>query len=174
MRANYLLLSMNGIITNYTRNIECPTGIVIVAVDGIVLYANEPWYTFCLVDPTKPALKHAWLDGVVPEDRAMLEDKWRKVAEQKMSVSFQFQTRKPYVGYSATGLKMESPFSTGLCTTYPSLDEEGNVDQIIGIISDVSELKWTEDSLQTKMEDALKVKRQQEKFIDMSRSSPSC
>lgn len=147
---------------------RCPIAITIIDVDGAVLYANEPWYSFTMVDPRKPEAKMAWLDGVLPEDRRLLEEWWRKVSEQKQSGTFQFRTRKPYIGYSATGLKMESLFSTGLCTAYPNIDDKGNVETVTGIIHDVSELAWTEESLQARMEDALKMKKQQEKFMDMS------
>ena len=66
---------------------------------------------------------------------------------------------------------MEASFSTGMCTAYPTLDKDDNVDTIRCIISDINELKCQEGSLQAGMEDALMMKNQQEKFMDMSKSS---
>jgi signal transduction histidine kinase/CheY-like chemotaxis protein len=144
-----------------------PVAVVVIAPDGVVLYANEPWYNFSMVDPQKPEEKMAWLQNIVPEDQDLAKEWWRKVTEQKMTGSFTYRTRKPYVGYSASGTRMEAPFSTGFCTVYSTLDTEGNIETIRGIISNVSELKWIEDSLQARMEEALRVKSQQEAFIDM-------
>jgi hypothetical protein len=147
-----------------------PAAIVAVAPDCVVLYANEPWYSFTLVDSKKPEESMSWVKNVIPEDQHLIKDWWRKVAEQKMSGHFPFRTRRPYVGYSANGTRMEASFSTGMCTAYPTLDKDGNVDTIRCIISDISWLKWQEDSLQARMEDALIMKNQQESFMDMSKS----
>ena len=45
-----------------------PTAIVAVAPDCVVLYANEPWYSFTLVDPKKPEESMWWVKNVIPED----------------------------------------------------------------------------------------------------------
>lgn len=63
---------------------------------------------------------------------------------------------------------------TVLCSVYPDLDDKGNVLSIMSCITDVSNLKELEERLRTRtreveshLEDVLRMKQQQETFIDV-------
>lgn len=52
---------------------------------------------------------------------------------------------------------------------YPDMNEANEVISVMSCVTDISELKWNEIQLRHKMEQAIEVKKQQERFIDMTR-----
>jgi hypothetical protein len=55
-----------------------------------------------------------------------------------------------------------------LLAMYPDTDENNEVFSVMSCITDVSELKWSENQLRWKMDQAIEMKKQQERFIDMT------
>jgi hypothetical protein len=55
-----------------------------------------------------------------------------------------------------------------LLAIYPDLDEFGDVTTVMSCITDVSGLKRSELQLRKKMDQAIEMKKQQERFIDMT------
>jgi hypothetical protein len=55
-----------------------------------------------------------------------------------------------------------------LLAMYPDTDENEEVFSVMSCITDVSELKWSENQLRWKMDQAIEMKKQQERFIDMT------
>ena len=51
---------------------------------------------------------------------------------------------------------------------YPDLDENGDVTTVMSCLTDITSLKWSESQLRARMDQAIEMKKQQERFIDMT------
>lgn len=51
---------------------------------------------------------------------------------------------------------------------YPDLDEYGEVMTVMSCITDITSLKWSESQLRRRMDQAIEMKKKQERFIDMT------
>ncbi|KAL3426050.1 histidine kinase hhk13p [Phlyctema vagabunda] len=84
-------------------------------------------------------------------------------------MSVQTATRKPW---RAPDLDLNgNPQYTDtyiLLNLYADLDEFGGIQSVMSCITDISELKWKESLLRTRMNEAITMQQQQEKFIDMT------
>lgn len=56
---------------------------------------------------------------------------------------------------------------------YPDLDENG-ISTVMSCVTDISSLKWSEAQLRRRMEDAIEMKKKQERFIDVSSPGRLC
>jgi PAS domain-containing protein len=119
---------------------------------GDIVYANDSWLDFSGLK-SKSDSDLAWIDSVVVEDKHILEEAWTKVTVDKVPHTFQCRSKQPFCAFSEGIGEMKSPFKTGFCVAYPDLDEDGNVVSIMGIIVDISELKWTEEQVRLRTHD---------------------
>jgi PAS domain S-box-containing protein len=152
---------------------RAPVGLCVTDTLGEILFANDSWYYFSGLNPTNHA-PMSWMNTVIPEDLEVLEEAWRKITLERKSLTFQVRTKEPFEEYSERNGPMHSLYKTGLCAAYPDIDASGAVTSVMGIIVDISELKWTEEQvrlrtsdLNDKMEEAILLKSRQENFIDM-------
>lgn len=105
------------------------------------MYANDAWYDFCGLQKTNDH-SESWVDTVYEDDLQIVEHNWHKVIQLKESTTFQIRSKQPFVGDN-----MHSPYRTGIVAIYPDLDSEGNIATVMGLVMDISELKWTEAQL---------------------------
>jgi PAS domain S-box-containing protein len=152
---------------------RAPVALFVTDTSGEILYANDSWYYFSGVNPLDSA-PMSWMHSVIPEDLELLEEVWHKITVLKTSSTFQIRSKEPFRGFSERSGPMNSASRTGLCAAYPDIDASGNVVSVMGIVVDISELKWTEEQvrlrtrdLNDKMEEAILLKNRQENFIDM-------
>ncbi|CAI6337241.1 unnamed protein product [Periconia digitata] len=100
---------------------------------------------------------------VVDDDYAQLKAEWAMMMDKKKLNQVQYRLKKEWVNQeqvrSYTWVQMSS---------YPELDDEGNVASIMGTMFDISRFKWAESVQRQRIEEALEAKRQQENFIDMT------
>ena len=123
-----------------------PVGLAFIDTAGTILYANKAWYDFSGL-PADAVQPMSWLDSVIPDDRHVLEEWWQKTRDEKDSGTFQVRSKKPFKDYNDRNGHMTASYTTGFCAAYPVLDDEGNVKSLMGLIMDISELKWTEDQV---------------------------
>ena len=114
----------------------------------------------------------AWIECVVEEDRDVTWNSWSLCLSEKRQVTFQFRLTTPQ--------RVVRPDAgtgniTVLCNIFPDIDENGDVHSIMSCITDVSELKDLEERLrartrevESQMDHALTLRKQQENFIDVS------
>lgn len=109
--------------------------------DPQIEYANDAWYKLAGLKPGTWSYS-SWLDTVVPEDRPLVEEWWTRVLTEKSGGSFQFRCKEPFRrGH------MSSDYRTIMCAVYTDLNEAGEIESVMGLTIDISELKWTEEQL---------------------------
>jgi signal transduction histidine kinase/CheY-like chemotaxis protein len=143
-------------------------GLCITNIKGDVVYANKSWYEFSGVNPNSLS-RLAWVDTVVIEDKHILEETWTKVTVHKVPHTFQCRSRQSFQAFSERIGEMSAPHKTGYCVAYPDLDEDGSIVSIMGIIVDISELKWTEDQVRLRTK---ALERSEAKYREFAEHAP--
>ncbi|KAF7945364.1 hypothetical protein EAE96_010139 [Botrytis aclada] len=153
---------------NFTRFAErIPVGLAILKTDGTALTANDLWKTQTKLEVGSSQVN--WEDVLVAGEFGPVTRAWSECVEGKKPHTFQTRIDTPWRAPELTTDGEEQWGETHLLLTlYPDLDDEGNVSTIMSCITDITELKWSENQLRAKMEQALEMRRQQERFIDMT------
>ncbi|KAF7924428.1 uncharacterized protein EAE98_007479 [Botrytis deweyae] len=144
-----------------------PVGLAILKTDGTALTANDLWRSQTKLEVG--SLQVDWEKVLVAGEFGPVTRAWSDCVEEKKPLTFQTRIDKPWRAPELTTDGEEQWTETHLLLTlYPDLDDEGNVSTIMSCITDITELKWSENQLRAKMEQALEMRRQQERFIDMT------
>ncbi|KAI2607851.1 hypothetical protein GGR54DRAFT_643934 [Hypoxylon sp. NC1633] len=116
-------------------------GLAVTDAHGKILYANDAWYTFSGLSPADQE-SLSWTDSVIPEDVNLLLEWQDRVLKEKKGGTFQIRSREPFRrGH------VFSDHRTGICACYSDLNESGDVESVMILTMDISELKWTEQQL---------------------------
>ncbi|CAJ2509574.1 Uu.00g146000.m01.CDS01 [Anthostomella pinea] len=107
-----------------------------------ILYANESWYRFSGIDPSEGQNRLSWVDTVMTEDIGLLHEWQDRALKEKKGGTFQVRSKRPFRQGN-----MYSEHRTGICACYPEPNEAGEVESVMVLIVDISELKWTEKQL---------------------------
>lgn len=126
----------------FTRFAERSTiGLAVAGVDGQIMYANDAWYKFAGLDPHRTDYD-GWLENVIIDDLPLVREWWERVQTEKKGGQFQIRSKLPFrQGH------MYSANKTALCAVYPDLNEAQEIESVMGLVIDISELKWIEDQL---------------------------
>ncbi|KIW86788.1 uncharacterized protein Z519_12574 [Cladophialophora bantiana CBS 173.52] len=145
----------------FTRMAElAPVGIFIGNLDGKINFANDAWYNISSY-PRDVPVDDEWIEYVLEEDQAKVRELWNTMLEKRCAISLEFRFKSPW------GDKLGNTGQTWVLTSAsPERDEDGRIRQIFGSMTDISAQKFAE-SLQTRrMEEAVELKRKQERYID--------
>jgi signal transduction histidine kinase len=149
----------------FTRMAElAPVGVFIGDASGQITFVNEAWLRLSSYPrggpPHKP-VDDDWLDYVLEEDQVKASAAWATMFANKVPVSVEFRFKTPWKD------KMGNTGVTWvIASAHPEKDEDGNIQRIFGSVTNISDQKFAE-ILQTKrMEEAVELKRQQERYID--------
>jgi PAS domain-containing protein len=118
-------------------------GLAVAGADRNLMYANNAWYEFSGMDSSKKNYNYDdWLSTVYEGDRPLALEWWEKVLKQKKEGRFQYRSKVPFQqGH------MHSKNRTAICTVHPDLNEAREVESIMILVMDISELKWIEEQL---------------------------
>ncbi|RAL66506.1 hypothetical protein DID88_006196 [Monilinia fructigena] len=144
-----------------------PVGLAILAVDGTALSANDLWRSQTKLDVGSSKVN--WEGVLMPGEFESVMRTWAEVVEEKKARTLHTRIDKPWKA-PELNIDGEEQWTEShlILAMYPDLDNEGNVSTIMSCITDISELKWSENQLRARMEQALEMKKQQERFIDMT------
>ncbi|KAK8903072.1 hypothetical protein QC760_008563 [Botrytis cinerea] len=144
-----------------------PVGLAILKTDGTAITANDLWRSQTRLEIGSSQVD--WEKVLVAGEFEPVTRFWSEVVEEKKPVTFQTRIDKPWrpLELNTDGEEQWGEIHI-LLTLYPDLDDEGNVSTIMSCITDITELKWSEKQIRAKMEQALDMRRQQERFIDMT------
>ncbi|PQE33671.1 hypothetical protein CJF32_00010852 [Rutstroemia sp. NJR-2017a WRK4] len=146
---------------------RAPIGLAILTAEGEALTANNLWRQFTALDVGSD--KPSWNNVLMPGEFAHVTSVWEQVVTGKKPLQLHTRINIPWKAPDLTPDGKEQWTETYLLLDlYPDFDDEGNVSTIMSCISNISGIKWTENQLRTKMEQALEMKKQQERFIDMT------
>ncbi|PFH56161.1 hypothetical protein XA68_16967 [Ophiocordyceps unilateralis] len=146
----------------FTRMAEfAPVGMFIADCHGRINYCNDMWWQISRhsrFDETELA----WMSSVRGEDRPALEEAWRKLLRDRVTVSVEFR-------FNHSQQRGVNTIDTWvLMSAFPEKNGDGVLKSIFGCITDISSQKWAEKVQSERREEAVELKRQQENFIDIT------
>ncbi|KAK6596587.1 hsp90-like protein [Botrytis cinerea] len=148
------LLDMTSLISNFSQ--LSPIAMFIMdAKDGSLLFANEAWtrITGGTID------EHSnlrWLDCLIDEDREFVAEQWCKTLW------------RPKVPDPSLFGENEVYYTWGECSAVPRLNANGEVEHVVGCLSDVTHIKWATQMQERRLSDAVKEKKEREEFMNMT------
>ncbi|KAF2087680.1 hypothetical protein K490DRAFT_16186, partial [Saccharata proteae CBS 121410] len=144
-----------------------PIGCAVFQLDGHPTWMNQAFPDLTGLD-REDFTKQNWTHTIIPEDRKMVEDNWKALAQGTFIKPFEFRVKRAWKSPDPTDGSDEMGHSWLLASTFAELDEEGHPQRILGWLTDISHQKWSQHLQARRLEDALETKRQSENFIDMT------
>lgn len=145
----------------FTRMAElAPVGMFIGDSAGSINFANDAWYDISSFPKGMP-IGNKWIDYVVDTDKQPTWQAWTNMLENKVPITVEFRFRTLW----RDSLGKES-YSWVLASASPEKDEDGNITRVFGSITNISSQKYAEVLQRKRMEEAVELKRQQERYID--------
>lgn len=147
-----------------------PAGIYEMLPTGRLLWANSNFFDILGVAPQYRDLSiFDWREYILPEDVPAGDAAFMKGLNDKTDILIHVRLtrhwRPPSSPYSP---QLEDEPYWILSAASPDLDENGSVRCLTGCITNVSELKWAEQLQLRTAEAAVRDKKQQEEFIDIT------
>ena len=138
-----------------------------VNLEGQILYVNDKWHDITGMPRAGheiPAM--SWLHMVYEPDLPVIEAEWSNLQAGK-SVSFEIRMKKEWQAinpFSGETLDLEYTWVLAMASQHTTK----NGPTIMGCLIDINRQKWAEDFHKRKTEEAIQMKQQQERFIDMT------
>ena len=139
-----------------------PVGIFMAGSNGVITYRNEKWYEI-IKAPNDQDAPYQWIEAIKDEDKDRVEQLWLDLVHKGIPMSTEVRFKTTWVDQN--GNKADTWV---LASGFPDKDEDGNVRNIYGSITDISQQKWAEHFEKRRTEAAVEMKRQQENFIDIT------
>ncbi|GAB7349504.1 hypothetical protein MBLNU459_g0212t2 [Dothideomycetes sp. NU459] len=140
---------------------NAPIGMYMYDSDGHCRFVNDAYLGLINMEREefmeKAETGLAWIDAIHEEDTQYVRETLRKLYQSKTSTVFQYRLKVP-AGSDPRWVE---------ATSFPEVDEDGNIVSIQGWLSDVSSRKLVESAMAERLQDAIETKRASERFIDM-------
>ncbi|KAF1947022.1 hypothetical protein EJ02DRAFT_392786 [Clathrospora elynae] len=143
-------------------------GIFIIGIGGVYSYRNKGWYDILVPDDRDIELGDAW-DALIDDEYVPIgQAKFAALDATKQHQSFELRLKRTWSApnQSSDELVPEQQPMWVLTSIFPELDDIGEVIEIIGCITDISQQKWGEKLQATQASRAQESKRNLENFID--------
>jgi len=145
----------------FTRMAElAPVGMFIANIDGKITFVNDAWYDISSY-PRDIEVRDEWIKYIVEEDQSKVMEMWDTMLLKRRPVSLEFRFKTPWRD------KLGNKGPTWVLTSIsPERNDDGNLERIFGSMTDISVQKFAENLQTKRMEEAVELKRQQERYID--------
>ncbi|KAF2828192.1 hypothetical protein CC86DRAFT_465931 [Ophiobolus disseminans] len=138
-------------------------GIFILDMEGVYSFRNDAWYSILSPQDRDLKLGAAW-NALIDDDYIdMGQSKFEALVATKQHQSFELRLKR--TGRDSASSLADEPMWV-ICSIFPELTDDGEVVEIIGCVTDISHLKWSEKLKATQASSAQESKRQLENFID--------
>jgi signal transduction histidine kinase/CheY-like chemotaxis protein len=138
-----------------------------VTLEGQLLYVNDRWHALTGMPRASheiPAM--SWVQLVYEPDLPVISKEWLALQQGK-SVSFEIRMKKKWQAINPfTEETLDLDYTWVL--SMASQNETKNGSTIMGCLVEINHQKWAEDFHRRKTEEAIELKHQQERFIDMT------
>lgn len=125
---------------------------------------------FCsLFDITREELEveRSWLDKVHDDDKERVMQSFFDVVNQHKATKLDFRVRAPWIlTDEVTGRPIEVERHI-ITTTVPEFDEAGNISNLQGWALNISQERFAQSLLQSRLEEVITAKQNADRFIDM-------
>lgn len=149
---------------NYAEH--CPLGIVRTDKDGYVEYGNDAWHNYYGFTRGQVYGPQPWMPYVDEAHVEPWEECFRKIKTEARPVSMEIKLKDKVFRMEDGDEIIESAVWV-LVTGFTEFKEDGSVDYIDFWVTDISGQKLAEKILTDKMDEAIRLKTHQERFIDM-------
>ncbi|RAL66669.1 hypothetical protein DID88_006353 [Monilinia fructigena] len=112
-----------------------------------------------------------WLDCLIDEDRPFVAKQWSILVDERHPVHFQGRLKtlwKPPVPDPALFGENEVYYTWGECSAVPRFNEKGQLEHVVGCLSDVTHLKWAARMQEKRANQAMEEARKREEFMNMT------
>jgi PAS domain-containing protein len=149
---------------------RAPIGLCLINPDGSLEFGNETWWTMTETSAAEKSDLWGWRKSVLAEDLGKLETMFTEALFHHVDATLEFRLNRFWEG---SALRHEPEESTGTRTTilgtmHTIFNEDGTVQHVVGWFTDISAQKAAESVLRRRMDEAIEMKQQQERFIDVS------
>jgi PAS domain-containing protein len=162
---------------------RAPIGLCLIKAKGLLEFGNETWWSMTAT-PKGETSGLAWIEKEVipkhvPKVKQMFEDALEKDYKQATPATMEFCLNRFWEGSerqhqpSETAKNGETRRTTILCTVHTTYNVDYTVRHVVGWLTDITAQKAAEAVLQKRMDQAIEMKKQQERFIDVSSMSSS-
>jgi PAS domain-containing protein len=144
-------------------------GIFVLNTTGNYTYRNKSWYNMFEATVGTDTVFDIWKKIVWPEDIPVVEAIFANLVVDKVAIGFELRTSMPWHppdDSTESESETQPRYKWILCSAYPELDENSNLIEIVGNVTDISKQKWAEELQKLKTDSALQSKRHLEHFID--------
>ncbi|KAK5327090.1 hypothetical protein LTR70_001832 [Exophiala xenobiotica] len=144
----------------------CPLGIVSTDPNGYVQWGNDAWHDFYGFTKGQVFDAQPWLPYIHPDDVQKARDYFTDLQTKRGQLTVQLKLRKKYSIYEGDRALENNAYV--LATGIQEYKPDGiTIDHIDFWVTDISAQKLAEKVLTDKMEEAIRTRTQQERFIDM-------
>lgn len=137
--------------------------IYIVDANGEILFCNESFYDMSEL-PRDQTNAMGWVSIFEDDEVPRVIDLWRRVAAEQEPIQFQARLKRRW-NPSAAFASAPKDFPTWISAwTYPDMSPDGETVGACGVMTDVSEQKWSEQLMEQKLSDAVERARLSEQL----------
>jgi signal transduction histidine kinase/DNA-binding response OmpR family regulator len=143
-----------------------PAGLFIADHEGKINYSNDAWFDISQVKRTADSVEK-WIEYVHEDDQDTVRNMWQNLVDTKGSVTAEFRFKAPWTDPAGKESDRWVLFSA-----HPQTDKangmEDQLASLFGTITDISQQKWAEGIQKRRVEEAVELKKAQERFIDIT------
>ncbi|KAF2663979.1 hypothetical protein BT63DRAFT_444408 [Microthyrium microscopicum] len=144
---------------------HAPIGVALISSIGMIEYTNPAWLNI-LDQEADWETPRPWLQAVHPDDYVKMEQFFDDIVSGKGPLTVEARLKRPWdMPGQKPGLNHDTAWI--LASGYGELNRAGELKNVVCWITEISMQKAVAKGLNTKMKEALELKRQQENFIDM-------
>ncbi|KAA8564268.1 hypothetical protein EYC84_011212 [Monilinia fructicola] len=161
------LLDMTSLISSFTQ-LSPIAMFVMDAKDGSLVFANDAW-TRITGGTLEDCTDLGWLNCLIDEDRPFVAKQWYTLVNERRPVHFQGRLKtlwKPPVPDPALFGENEVYYTWGECSAVPRFNEKGELEHVVGCLSDVTHLKWAARMQEKRANQAMEEARKREEFMN--------
>ncbi|CZT53029.1 related to sensory transduction histidine kinase [Rhynchosporium secalis] len=143
---------------------RAPIGLAVLSPDGFAQSANELWRELTQLQVS--SMRVSWNDVLAEGELEPVNAGWEKMLTEKQPVTVQTRIKRPW--------KAPEPDPEGnvwadtyiMLSMYPDFDGNGEVTSVMSCVTDIRQ--WSENLLRRKMLQAIELKEQTERHIDLT------
>lgn len=157
---------------NFADHAPEDVGLALLNPDGSLEFGNETWWAMTQ-SPSSEKSGLAWVSkAVLPDDVPKVEQMFRDSLDHNAPRTIEFRLKRlagcslRQVPEHSTAVKTTNV--TIICTVHSTIDANKSVHHVVAWLTDITAQKVAEHDMKNRMDQAIHLKKQQEKFIDAS------
>lgn len=157
---------------NFADHAPEDVGLALLNPDGTLEFGNETWWAMTQT-PSSEKSGLAWVSkAVLPDDVAKVEQMFCNSLDHNAPKTMEFRlnrlTGRSLLQVPEHSIAVNTTNVTILCTVHTTFNANKSVQHVVAWLTDITAQKVAEHDMKSRMDQAIHLKQQQEKFIDVS------